>query len=416
MIKRILVLASVLLSFMAQAQDATSSPYSFYGLGDQKFKGTIVNRSMGGVSVFQDSIHVNLQNPAQYAHLKRTTLATAATYQSTSLKTNEQVENARRTNIDYLAFGFPMGKFGAGFGVMPYTAVGYQVSAAATPENELARAYDGSGGVNKAYLGGAYKINKNFSVGAEFNYYFGSIETTSLYSLPTIQYGTQELNESQASGSSINLGLSYNGKINSKMVAMGSLTYSPEGKVKLDNTRKISTIKVLSGGGFDIVDPIDVDVANTSVALPSKVSVGGGFGIPSKWMVGTEFTMSDDSSFGNRFNDIDNIQFDNGMKYTLGGYFTPNSNSYSNYFNIITYRAGFKYEKTGLIVNTRSIEDVSVTAGMGFPIGGNFSNINLGIEYGQRGTTASGLVRENYLNVSIGLSFSDRWFVKRKID
>ena len=53
---------------------------------------------------------------------------------------------------------------------------------------------------------------------------------------------------------------------------------------------------------------------------------------------------------------------------------------------------------------------------MGFPIGGNFSNINLGIEYGKRGTTASGLVQENYLNVSVGLSFSDRWFVKRKID
>ena len=83
---------------------------------------------------------------------------------------------------------------------------------------------------------------------------------------------------------------------------------------------------------------------------------------------------------------------------------------------MITYRAGFKYEKTGLIVNTRSIEDVSISAGMGFPIGGNFSNINLGLEYGKRGTTASGLVQENYLNVSVGLSFSDRWFVKRKID
>ena len=416
MIKRILVLACLFLTFMAQAQDATSSPYSFYGLGDQKFKGTIENRSMGGLSVFQDSIHINLQNPAQYAHLKRTTLATAATFQTTNLKTNEQNENARRTNLDYLAFGFPMGKFGAGFGLMPYTAVGYQVTATAADNSNLTRAYEGSGGVNKAYLGGGYKINKNFSVGAEFNYYFGSIETTSLYALSDVQYGTQEFNESQASGSSINLGLTYNGKINSKVVAMGSLTYSPEGKVKLDNFRKISTVQVAASGGVNVIDPVFVDVPKTEVALPSKLSVGGGFGVPTKWMVGTEFTMSDDSSFGNRFNDIDNISFDNGMKYTLGGYYTPNANSYSNYFNVITYRAGFKFEKTGLIVNTRSIEDVSISAGMGFPIGGNFSNINLGIEYGKRGTTASGLVQENYLNVSVGLSFSDRWFVKRKID
>ncbi len=414
MIKRILVLACLFLTFMAQAQDATSSPYSFYGLGDQKFKGTIENRSMGGLSVFQDSIHINLQNPAQYAHLKRTTLATAATFQTATLKTNEQNENARRTNLDYLAFGFPMGKFGAGFGLMPYTAVGYQVTA--TDDSNLTRAYEGSGGVNKAYLGGGYKINKNFSVGAEFNYYFGSIETSSLYAVTDVQYGSQEFNESQASGSSINLGLTYKGKINSKVVAMGSLTYSPEGKVKLDNIRKISTVQIGADGGVVIVDPVSVEVPKTEVALPSKISVGGGFGVPSKWMVGTEFTMSDDSSFGNRFNDIDNVSFDNGMKYSLGGYYTPNANSYSNYFNVITYRAGFKYEKTGLIVNTRSIEDVSISAGMGFPIGGNFSNINLGIEYGKRGTTASGLVQENYLNVSVGLSFSDRWFVKRKID
>lgn len=416
MIKRTLVVAGLFLTFMAQAQDATSSPYSFYGLGDQKFKGTIENRSMGGLSVFQDSIHVNLQNPAQYAHLKRTTLATAATYQTSTLKTNEQKENARRTNLDYLAFGFPMGKFGAGFGLMPYTAVGYQVTSTAANADQLTRAYEGSGGVNKAYLGGAYKINKYFSVGAELNYYFGSIETTSLYAVEDVQYGTQEYNESQASGSSVNLGLTYKGKITDKMVAMGSLTYSPEGKVKLDNTRRISTVQVLADGGFNVVDPLDVAVENSNVALPSKISLGGGFGIPSKWMVGTELTMSDDSSFGNRFNDIDNISFDNGMKYTVGGYITPNANSYSNYFNVITYRAGFKYEKTGLIVNTRSIEDVSITAGMGFPIGGNFSNINLGIEYGKRGTTASGLVQENYLNISVGLSFSDRWFVKRKID
>ena len=416
MIKRILVLACLFLTFMAQAQDATSSPYSFYGLGDQKFKGTIENRSMGGLSIFQDSIHINLQNPAQYAHLKRTTLATAATFQTATLKTNTQSENARRTNLDYLSFGFPMGKFGAGFGLMPYTAVGYQVTATATAEDPLTRAYEGSGGVNKAYLGGGYKINKNFSVGAELNYYFGSIETTSLYGVSDVQYGTQEYNESQASGSSINLGLTYTGKVNSTIVAMGSLTYSPEGKVKLNNSRRVSTVQILADGGINVVDPVNVDVARTEVALPSKFTVGGGFGAPSKWMVGTEFTMSDISSFGNRFNDIDKVSFDNGMKYTLGGYYTPNYNSYSNYLKLITYRAGFKFEKTGLIVNTRSIEDVSISAGMGFPIGGNFSNINLGIEYGKRGTVASGLVQENYLNVSIGLSFSDRWFVKRKID
>ena len=35
---------------------------------------------------------------------------------------------------------------------------------------------------------------------------------------------------------------------------------------------------------------------------------------------------------------------------------------------------------------------------------------------GKRGTTYYNLVEENYFNLSVGLSLSDRWFVKRKID
>jgi len=49
-------------------------------------------------------------------------------------------------------------------------------------------------------------------------------------------------------------------------------------------------------------------------------------------------------------------------------------------------------------------------------IGGDFSNLNLGLEYGQRGTTNSGLIQENFFKLSIGLSLNDQWFVKRKFN
>ena len=78
--------------FVSFAQEGTSSPYSFYGLGDVKFKGTVENRSMGGVSVFADSIHVNLQNPAQFASLKLTSFAIGGSYLTTKFKTESQEE------------------------------------------------------------------------------------------------------------------------------------------------------------------------------------------------------------------------------------------------------------------------------------------------------------------------------------
>ena len=48
------------------SQNNTSSPYSFYGLGSLDFKGTSESRAMGGVSVYNDSIHMNFKNPASY--------------------------------------------------------------------------------------------------------------------------------------------------------------------------------------------------------------------------------------------------------------------------------------------------------------------------------------------------------------
>ena len=50
-----------------------------------------------------------------------------------------------------------------------------------------------------------------------------------------------------------------------------------------------------------------------------------------------------------------------------------------------------------------------------------FESINsrmpdLGFEFGKKGTTTNNLIEENYFNVSVGLSLSDIWFKKRKID
>jgi hypothetical protein len=44
------------------------------------------------------------------------------------------------------------------------------------------------------------------------------------------------------------------------------------------------------------------------------------------------------------------------------------------------------------------------------------SKIDIGFEFGKQGTTSNGLIEENYFNLSIGLSLSDKWFRKSLID
>jgi hypothetical protein len=65
------------------------------------------------------------------------------TYNTTTLKSDTKSENATRTTLDYLAVGLPF-KIGVGFGLIPYSSVGYKIeSISADVTNN--RRYNGSG-------------------------------------------------------------------------------------------------------------------------------------------------------------------------------------------------------------------------------------------------------------------------------
>jgi hypothetical protein len=417
MIKKLIVPVFLFFTLISFAQQGTSSPYSFYGIGDVKFKGTAENRAMGGLTIYSDSIHLNFQNPASYSNLKLTTFSLGGTYLTTNLSTNSQSEKARRTAMDYLAVGLPLGKLGVGFGLMPYSSVGYNiqstVAATATNPQEI-KQYTGSGGINKVFLGLGYALSKKLSVGIDYSYNFGKIQTYSFRFIEGLQYGSREKNLSDVSGGTLTAGINFTTPINNKLNGFASLTYSPDSKLSSSNSRNIATIQYSSTGAEILVQPSDIDVANTTLTIPSKLAVGFGVGQNKKWMLGTEITFQKSSAMGNRFNDINDVNYENSTRFSLGGFYIPNYNSFSKYYEKIIYRAGLRYENTGLIVNTTSIKDYAVTGGLGLPLIGVFSNINIGIEYGQRGTTSAGLVQENYTNITIGLSLNDKWFQKRR--
>lgn len=406
----------LLLSLTAVAQEGTSSPYSFYGIGDIKFKGTVDTRSMGGLTVFPDSIHLNVQNPAQLASLKLTAFAIGGTYGNTTSKTETDEGKARRTSLDYLAVGIPVGKLGIGFGLIPYSSVGYKIQKLSNDETPIFSRYSGIGGVNKVFAGFGYQITKKINFGADIQYNFGTIETTNLRYQNLIQYGTRENNLSDLQGFNVDVGLTYQTKINKKLSFFSSLAYTPEAKLKLDNSRTIDIVQFLTTGSTSVIETQDIDVEDTTIKMPSKFAFGSGFGEVKKWLVGGEVTFSQNSVITNRFTDIEGAHFENSVRYSLGGYYIPNYNSYSSYFKKVTYRAGLRYENTGLVIQDKSITDFAATLGFGLPLSGTFSKINIGLEMGKRGTKYYNLVEENYFNISVGLSFSDRWFVKRKFD
>ena len=416
MINKIIVSLCLFLSLASFAQEGTSSPYSFYGLGDVRFRGTVENRAMGGLSVLSDSIHVNLQNPAQLASLKLTTFAVAGTFTPTKMKTSTQEEKSQRTTLDYLAVGLPSKKFGFGFGLIPYSSVGYKILNFATDTDPTTRRYTGTGGINKAFFGMGYQITKKLSVGADLQYNFGNIETKSVNFIDGVQYGSREINRSEVSGVNYNFGLAFQSKISKKLTLFSGLTYTPQANLNLANERKVATIQFLTAGGERVVEEEDINVDDSKLKMPSKLTFGTAIGQVRKWMIGTEITFQGTSDLGNRFNDISNATYENSVRYTLGGYYIPKYTSYTSYLSKVTYRGGFRYENTGLLVFGQQINDYAMTLGFGLPLNGTFSNVNLGFEFGKRGTTNAGLIEENYTNISLGFTFNDEWFRRRKIN
>ena len=398
------------------AQEGTTSPYSFYGVGSLKFKGTAENRMMGGLSTYSDSIHLNLQNPAGLAGLRLTTLSLGTSYQRSNQNSNEGAQVATTTSLDYLAVGIPMGKFGASFGLIPYTSVGYNIS---STDGFVTNLYNGSGGINKAFIAFAYQVTPELSIGLDTNYNFGTIQNTTLTSSAddSFEFSTLESNESQLKGINFNIGLQYKKLLQNNLELFGNLTFTPQTNISSSNSRNIATVLVspVNGAQISIFDE-DRVVPDTDFGFPSQFTLGTGIGAPKNWFIGLEYTNQKTSTFTNRTFTIDNVTFKDAAKVRLGGFYIPNYNGLGNYWQRVVYRAGIRYEETGLVVNGEDINEFGISFGVGLPAGKLFTNANLGIELGSRGTQNQGLIKENFFNVFLSLSLNDKWFEKRYYD
>jgi hypothetical protein len=419
MIRSILIAVLLLATTCTIAQTRTSSPYSYFGLGQQTFRGTIENRSMAGISTYLDSVHVTIQNPASYGNLRLTNYGLGAVYTATTAKAEtidgEISENSNATTIEYLSLGFPIGtRAGVGFGLVPFKSVGYNLG---NTTSNLYTRFRGSGDLTRAYLGAGFKINKQLSMGAEFRYNFGEELNSSSVALSNVQFGTNEVNESDFSGASYNFALHYQKIINSKYEIQASLVYSPESTITSLNNRTLNTFALDSEQNELITGQRTFDQTTEKLRLPSDLTVGFSIGQRLEWAVIGEYSLRGSSvTTARSFAPPNGSTFENAATYRIGGFYIPDYNSITSYWNRATYRGGMRYEQTGLILENESITEFGMSFGMGLPIGTRFgfSNANIGLEFGQRGTTSGGLIKENFFSLSIGLSLNDKWFTPRK--
>ncbi len=398
------------------AQEGTFSPYSFFGVGNNTFRGTAENRSMGGISIFADSVHLNLQNPAAYSKLKLTTFSIAATANSLNLEQeideNTFSDDVNFSTIDYIAVGIPLKKFGVGFGLKPLSSVGYEIQ---TVDENIARSLNGRGGINTAYLSAGMNIVENLSVGLNVNYNFGNIENKNIILQNDIERSSREINNSNIKGFTFDIGFQHEYRYKDKYLIRSSLTISPESSLTIDNDRQLATIIFGNDGSELVVDSNEAITTSDDISFGTKINAGLGIGQERKWFAGLEYVYQSASDFDSiNFNNSIDVDFKSSSQIKLGGFFIPRYNAPRGYFNRVVYRAGLRFAETGLNFKGESIDEYGISFGVGLPAGRFFTNINLGGEFWTRGTTSNNLIQENYFSFFVSLSFNDLWFQKPK--
>lgn len=428
MIKRIVFVLVCLVAYGAQGQDGTISPYSYFGLGETSPASTVENQMMGSIGVFADSVHVNLKNPAAYSKLGVrygedfgiTTYTAGISHKQTQLKSFSDQESSNLTTLDYLSLGFSLRKgLGIGVGIMPYTSVGYSfVEQMGTEGSRTINEYSGDGGLNKIYFSVGYELMKDLSVGVTANYNFGTIESLRLQSLENVQFGVKDERTSRIDGFDLNYAVYYTPAIDKKHTLYTSLRINTQANLSARNTQRLGSFSLLTQADIEVYD-VDLEsrgLKETGVKVPTTSTIGLGYGENMKWFLGAEYSFQQLGDYSNVFNEIENLEYSNASTFALGGFFIPNRSSFESYLKRITYRAGMRFEQTGMMVNEKEVNNFGINFGVGLPLGNNMSNLNIGFELGRRGTTSADLIEESYFKINVGLSLNDVWFLQRKIN
>ncbi|MFD0798808.1 hypothetical protein ACFQZJ_15155 [Maribacter chungangensis] len=428
MIRKIVVAIVCIATTGLYAQEGTVSPYSYFGIGDLRTAGTVENQMMGGIAVYADSIHINHRNPAAYAQLGLDILNNQGLVVYTAGISNKRFrledftseQSSAVTNLDYLSLGFALGnKLGMGFGIMPFSSVGYNFfDEQETGNQPLTNVFNGSGGLNRVYYSVGYEIIKNLSIGATVNYNFGTFDSERLQQVEDVQFGSFDRRNSRVNGFDFNYALNYTPAISDKYTLHTSVRVNTQGNLVSKNERRIGSFSVATGGSIEEIN-IDLEaqnLKNTELKIPTTTTLGLGFGENRKWFIGGEYSFQGLSAFENSFLGVENVVYNDASSFALGGFITPDSGSFSSYLKQMTYRAGLRLDKTGMVVSDVEINNFGITFGVGLPLGRSLSNLNLGFELGKRGTTRANLIEENYIKINVGLSLNDRWFQKRKIN
>ncbi len=428
-----LVLSAILLTVLSQGASAQAygsyTPYSIFGVGDLATPGNAYNKAMGGVGIAsRNNRFINPLNPA--AVTARDSLAFMVDYslrQDNKIFAQGDMRSASNTfNINDCIISFPIWRSSAMMvGILPYSDTGYGYGYSFTDPNIIGRTGNisysaaGQGSMYQLFAAAGVTFWRRLSLGAEFIYHFGKTEKTFLESFSDASYnGASNGHNLQLTAPAGKFGLQYEQPLGSK----SSLTLGATYKTAAQLQGSIESYRYSTGTAA--TDTLYHENATPDgLTLASEIGVGLSFRFADKLMAEFDYTYSDwrqsgldsrEGFTGNLGTGVGRSSFATSLSesYRLGFEYVPNRNDIRYYWRKMTYRAGAYWKNDYFMVDTNPVSAWGITLGVTLPVFRWYNGITLGMDFGQRGTMNNNLIRENYVNFSIGFNLFDIWFRK----
>lgn len=442
------------------AQD--NSPYSRYALGDAVPNTSIVTRGMGGVSAaYADPLSVNFNNPASYSAFRayldqrsrkansgRVLFDVGVNFDNRTLKEVNPPQKFASSNavFSYMQIGLPIkNNWGVNFGLRQLTRVGYKVvrferlldPVSGDPIDSTVTEFTGDGGTFLANIGTGFSVfNKavgrnrrsNLNLGFNFGYLFGKKElfTKRAFINDTVEYKSSNHSSETSFGNIfINGGFQYHLDLDTAITfnfgAYGNLKQNMNGEQDIIRETFVRT----DNGDIRLDSVYQQNGVKGKVVYPASFGIGFSFERRidvqnnkfGSWLIGADLEMTGWKDY--RFYGLqDSVR--NSWVVRVGGQIRPQPKG-RNYFSNVAYRAGFFFGKDYIHVG-KELPTMGLSFGIGLPIPNynrlalnQASIINFAFEYIKRGNNDNSL-KDNLFRISLGLSFSDLWFVKRRYE
>ncbi len=423
-----IILLTLLITRVAYSQNSVS-PFSNYGIGLVEKPTNVNQKILGGIgNAYIPISGVNLSNPAFGGYLKETYFDLGLTSYSQRIREGNVEATNRSAGFSHVQLFFPIqkDKWGFGFGLSPYSRVGFLSRTTQTTNDftssNLAFA---SGGINTFNLSLSRKLKvdslSTLSLGLQGNFMFGNIQKTKSITFNQAN-AFSYLNEqsSFSKGSGIKFGLMADRKLSDLATLGVGFTYSSSINLKTE----VSEIGTSYQTSF--VNTIDtISFANSS--LESTIPTEIGLGISLKLGEVFTFYMDYNSQNWKNFSYTKTSEtYSNQTEIGVGGQILlkRKKDGLADPFRL---SVGAKQKQHYIQISGSDLVSQSATLGFGIPISSKVkynrskSMITFGTEIGSFTNGAidaqySELFYNLYAGFTLSPALSNKWFRKRKYD